>query len=70
MTALSGGPALQLPVIEALDHTPEEIAGLQSEIRQLARSRNAVVLAHNYQRPEVQDVADFVGDSLGLSRQA
>src|SRR5438093_12094352 len=47
-----------------------QIDDLQSEIRELARLRNAVILAHNYQRPEVQDVADFVGDSLGLSRQA
>ncbi|MDQ2931480.1 MAG: quinolinate synthase NadA [Gemmatimonadota bacterium] len=43
---------------------------LQSEIRALARERNAVILAHNYERPEVQDVADVVGDSLGLSREA
>src|SRR5439155_22433495 len=43
---------------------------LQAEIRALAKTRNAVVLAHNYERPEVQDVADFVGDSLGLSREA
>ena len=47
-----------------------QIDDLQSEIRELARARNAVVLAHNYERPEVQDVADFVGDSLGLSREA
>jgi quinolinate synthase len=46
------------------------IAGLQAEIKELARRRNAVVLAHNYERAEVQDVADFVGDSLGLSREA
>jgi quinolinate synthase len=43
---------------------------VQREVRELARERNAVILAHNYQVPEVQDVADVVGDSLGLSRAA
>jgi quinolinate synthase len=49
---------------------PAEIARLQDEVRALAEERNAVILAHNYQVPEVQDVAHFVGDSLGLSRKA
>ena len=49
---------------------PGEISRLQEEVRALAQERNAVILAHNYQLPEVQDVADFVGDSLGLSRKA
>ena len=48
----------------------ELIADLQAHIKELARERNAVILAHNYERAEVQDVADFVGDSLGLSREA
>jgi quinolinate synthase len=68
--SVNGDRMLSLPVIEAPRETPAEIAALQSEIRRRARERNAVVLAHNYQRPEVQDVADYVGDSLGLSRQA
>jgi quinolinate synthase len=49
---------------------PSEIASLQAEVRELAAERRAVILAHNYQVPEVQDVAHYVGDSLGLSRQA
>jgi quinolinate synthase len=48
----------------------EDLARLKDEVRALAEERNAVILAHNYQVPEVQDVADYVGDSLGLSRQA
>ena len=48
----------------------EDIPRLQEEVRALAAERDAVILAHNYQLPEVQDVADYVGDSLGLSQQA
>ena len=52
--ALSGAPARELA----------------ARIERLRRQRNAVILAHNYQLPEVQDIADIVGDSLNLSRQA
>ncbi len=47
-----------------------DVSELQAEIKALAKERNAIIIAHNYERPEVQDVADYVGDSLGLSREA
>ena len=50
--------------------TLENIPQMQDEVRALARERGAVILAHNYQVPEIQEVADYVGDSLGLSQQA
>jgi len=50
--------------------TLENIPALKREVRALAEQRDAVILAHNYQLPEIQDIADYVGDSLGLSRQA
>ncbi len=66
--------ATTLPMAPTTGSTPalssEEIARMQAEVRALAAERGAVILAHNYQVPEVQDVADYVGDSLGLSRQA
>jgi quinolinate synthase len=48
----------------------ENIPALQAEVRALAAEKGAVILAHNYQLPEIQQVADYVGDSLGLSQQA
>ncbi len=53
-----------------LELPPAEVEALSEEVRALARERDAVILAHNYQVPEVQDAADFTGDSLGLARRA
>src|SRR5207342_3496004 len=61
-------PTIQPTAPDAL--SPAEIAALSEEVRELAAQRNAVILAHNYELPEIQDVADHLGDSLGLSRAA
>jgi quinolinate synthase len=63
----------ELPTLQPISPTalaPDEVRELSAEVRALAAERDAVILAHNYQVPEVQDVADHLGDSLGLSRRA
>jgi quinolinate synthase len=59
-----------LPRIENVEDSPEEIRRKQERVRMLCAERKAVLLAHHYQRPEVQEVADAVADSLKLSQAA
>ncbi len=61
---------MTLPPVTLPTGATADRAGLQEEVAELAAERGALILAHNYQVPEVQDAAHFVGDSLGLSRQA
>jgi quinolinate synthase len=61
---------MTVELLPAYSLSTQGIERLSDEIRQMAELRNAVILAHNYQVPEVQDVAHYVGDSLGLSQQA
>jgi quinolinate synthase len=60
---------MNLPMAPSPATPVEDVPALSEEVRALAKERGAIILAHNYQVPEVQDVADYVGDSLGLSRQ-
>jgi quinolinate synthase len=59
-----------LPIVENIEDSPAQIREKQKRVRELCTERNAVLLAHHYQRPEVQEVADAVADSLKLSQQA
>jgi len=58
------------PVSDTITQTAEDVSALQAQIRELAAEKSAVILAHNYQIAPVQDVADYLGDSLGLAQQA
>jgi quinolinate synthase len=69
-TQISFEERYTLPAMEQVTDTAEEVRKKQARVRELCRERKAILLAHHYQRPEVQEVADAVADSLKLSQAA
>ena len=69
MTSTTRDPSTQIP-FDPSSKDPARQQELIESINRLRDERNAVILAHNYQYPEIQDIADYVGDSLGLSQYA
>jgi quinolinate synthase len=70
MSTESAVPQMPLPSMQAERAPVDPTLDLEAEIERLKKERNAVILSHYYQDTDIQDMADFVGDSLGLSQQA
>src|SRR5882757_288043 len=63
-------PPLQVPDTQAEELSPKKRREIMREILVWKEKRNALIIAHNYQIPDIQDIADYVGDSLGIAKQA